>query len=227
MKISYLRWTPNNVQRTTIVVIVSDVGTSREFQTYTLDLFREGKLSSLYFDEVQTLLMKRYFRQKFELFRRLQSIFAKCNTLVPISWLHYESSCMSELVLYNTIRSADSLNFQALPRHSMCNHRLNALMAPKKPDIHTGALEFAQKEAIIKYYNAHPDTNYIDVAEWAQKKFNLEKAPHKSTISCILKNQASFLNLPIQDHMIRRKDVVKNETLEAALLTWVTQKQHQ
>jgi len=100
-------------------------------------------------------------------------------------------------------------------------------MAPKKPDIHTGALEFAQKEAIIKYYNAHPDTNYIDVAEWAQKKFNLEKAPHKSTISCILKNQASFLNLPIQDHMIRRKDVVKNETLEAALLTWVTQKQHQ
>ena len=27
--------------------------------------------------------------------------------------------------------------------------------------------------------------------------------------------------------MIRRKSIVKNETLEAALLTWVTQKQHQ
>ena len=85
-------------------------------------------------------------------------------------------------------------NFQALPQHSTCNHSLNVLMATKKLDIHTGALEFAQKEAVIKYYEAHPDANYKDVAKWAQKKFNLEKAPHKPTISRILKNQASFLN---------------------------------
>ena len=70
-------------------------------------------------------------------------------------------------------------------------------MAPRKPDIHTGALEFAQKEAIIKYCNAHPDVRYEDVTKWAQKEFNLEKAPHKSTVSRILKNRASFLNLPI------------------------------
>src|SRR5436309_9324266 len=100
-------------------------------------------------------------------------------------------------------------------------------MAPRKPDIHTGALEFAQKEAIIKYCNAHPDVRYEDVTKWAQKEFNLEKAPHKSTVSRTLKNRASFLNLPIQDRTIRRKRVVKNEILEAALVTWVTQKQHQ
>ena len=61
-------------------------------------------------------------------------------------------------------------------------------MAPRKPDIHTGALEFAQKEAIIKYCNAHPDVRYEDVAKWAQKEFNLEKALHKSKVSRLLKN---------------------------------------
>jgi superfamily II DNA helicase RecQ len=77
-KISCLRWTPGTVQRATIVVVVSDTGTSGEFQTYARDLFKEGKLSSLYFDEAHTLLTERHFRQKFELFRRL---------CLPVSWI--------------------------------------------------------------------------------------------------------------------------------------------
>jgi superfamily II DNA helicase RecQ len=77
-KISCLRWTSGTVQRATIVVVVSDTGTSGEFQTYTRDLFREGRLSSLYFDEAHTLLTERHFRQKFELFRRL---------CLPVPWI--------------------------------------------------------------------------------------------------------------------------------------------
>ena len=50
-------------------MIISDTGTLGEFQIYARDLFREGKLSSVYFDEVYMLLIKRYFHQKFELFR--------------------------------------------------------------------------------------------------------------------------------------------------------------
>ena len=48
-------------------------------------------------------------------------------------------------------------------------------MAPRKPDIHTGALEFAQKEAIIKYCNAHPDVRYEDVANGLKKSSTLRK----------------------------------------------------
>jgi superfamily II DNA helicase RecQ len=77
-KISCLRWTPGTVQRATIVVVVSDTGTSGEFQTYTRDLFKEGRLSRLYFDEAHTLLTEKHFRQKFELFRRL---------CLPVPWI--------------------------------------------------------------------------------------------------------------------------------------------
>jgi len=77
-KISCLRWTPGTVQRATIVVVVSDTGTSGEFQTYTRDLFMEDRLSSVYFDEAHTMRMERHFRQKFELFRRL---------CLPVPWI--------------------------------------------------------------------------------------------------------------------------------------------
>jgi superfamily II DNA helicase RecQ len=77
-KISCLRWTPGTVQRATIVVVVSNTGTSGEFQTYARDLFRDGRLASLYFDEAHTLLTERHFRQKFELFRRL---------CLPVPWI--------------------------------------------------------------------------------------------------------------------------------------------
>ena len=77
-KISCLRWTPGTVQRARIVVVVSDTGTSGEFQTYARDIFREDKLASLYFDEAHTLLTEKKFRQKFELFRRL---------CLPVPWI--------------------------------------------------------------------------------------------------------------------------------------------
>ena len=77
-KISCLRWTPGTVQRAMIVVVVSDTGTSGEFQTYTRDLFMEDRLLSVYFDEAHTLRMERHFRQKFELFRRL---------CLPVPWI--------------------------------------------------------------------------------------------------------------------------------------------
>lgn len=76
--ISCLRWRPGTVQRATIVVVVSDTGTSGEFQTYARDIFREDKLASLYFDEAHTLLTEKNFRQKFELFRRL---------CLPVPWI--------------------------------------------------------------------------------------------------------------------------------------------
>jgi len=76
-KISCLRWTPGTVQRATIVLVVADTGTSGEFQTYARDLFTEGRLSGLYFDEAHTLLTEGHFRQKFKLFRRL---------CLPVPW---------------------------------------------------------------------------------------------------------------------------------------------
>lgn len=70
-KISCLRWMLGIVQRAAIIVVVSNTRTSGEFQTYARDLFRESRLSSIYFDEVYTLLIERHFRHKFKLFRRL------------------------------------------------------------------------------------------------------------------------------------------------------------
>lgn len=43
-------------------------------------------------------------------------------------------------------------------------------MSPRKPDIQTGNLEFAQKMEIIKYRDSHSNVNYTDIAEWAQKR---------------------------------------------------------
>ena len=69
---------PEIMQRATIIMMISNTNTSSEFQTYTRNLFREDKLSNLYFDEIYTLLMKRHFRYKFELFRYLY---------LPMSWI--------------------------------------------------------------------------------------------------------------------------------------------
>jgi len=55
-KISCLRWTSGMIQRATIVMMISDTGTSDEFQTYARDLFRENRLSSVYFDKAYILL---------------------------------------------------------------------------------------------------------------------------------------------------------------------------
>lgn len=70
-KVSCLRWTPGIVQHATLVIVVSDTGTSSKFHTYARDLFREGRLSSVYFDEAHTLWTERHFQHKFEPFRRL------------------------------------------------------------------------------------------------------------------------------------------------------------
>jgi hypothetical protein len=66
-----MRWTKATVERATVVVVVSDTGTSQEFMSYVRDLFLRECLGSVYFDEAHTLRTERHFRQKFELFRRL------------------------------------------------------------------------------------------------------------------------------------------------------------
>ena len=70
-KINCFYWTSDIMQRIMIIVIIFDTKTSEKFQIYTWDLFREDRLSNIYFDEVYILWMKRYFRQKFKLFRWL------------------------------------------------------------------------------------------------------------------------------------------------------------
>ena len=70
-KINYFHWISSMIQRAMIIVIIFDIKISKKFQIYIWNLFRENKLSSIYFDEVYMLRMKRYFRQKFELFRWL------------------------------------------------------------------------------------------------------------------------------------------------------------
>ena len=100
-------------------------------------------------------------------------------------------------------------------------------MAPRKPNIQSGNLEYVQKSAIITYRDSHPDLKYEDIAKWAQKQFNLDKVPNKSTISRILNNRVEFENLSIQNRTIRKKRVIKFETVEIALAYWVVQKQHQ
>jgi hypothetical protein len=94
---------------------------------------------------------------------------------------------MSELVLYNTIRSTDSFNFQALPRCSTCNHRLNVLMAPKSLIFILEPLNLLKKKQSSNI-TIHILMQIIKMSiNGLKKKFNLEKAPHiKSTISRIL-----------------------------------------
>ena len=43
----------------------------KEFQIYIKNLFIKNKLSNIYFNEIYIIWMKRYFRQKFELFKWL------------------------------------------------------------------------------------------------------------------------------------------------------------
>lgn len=100
-------------------------------------------------------------------------------------------------------------------------------MARRKSNIQAGNLEYIQKSAIIKYHSSYPNVKYEDIAKWAQKQFNLDKTPHKSTISRIINNRATFENLSVENHSIHRKLVIKYETLETALTHWVLQKQHQ
>jgi hypothetical protein len=50
-----MRWTKPTVERATVVVVVSDTGTSQEFMSYVRDLFLRECLGSVYFDEAHTL----------------------------------------------------------------------------------------------------------------------------------------------------------------------------
>ena len=70
-KINYFHWILSIIQRTMIIVVISNIEISREFQIYIWNLFKEDRLLNIYFNEVYMLWMKRYFRQKFELFRWL------------------------------------------------------------------------------------------------------------------------------------------------------------
>ena len=78
VKINCLHWISKIIQWTIIIIMISNIDISSEFQIYTQNLFKEDKLSNLYFNEIYILLMKKYFRYKFELFRYLY---------LSISWI--------------------------------------------------------------------------------------------------------------------------------------------
>jgi len=50
---------------------VADTGTSGEFGTFLHDIFNEGQLSRIHFDEAHMMTREKHFRPKFEAFRRL------------------------------------------------------------------------------------------------------------------------------------------------------------
>ena len=70
-KINCFHWISRIMQWVMIVVMMSNTRTSRKFQIYMRDLFMKDKLSSIYFNKAHMIWMKRYFRQKFELFKWL------------------------------------------------------------------------------------------------------------------------------------------------------------
>jgi superfamily II DNA helicase RecQ len=71
LKIDCVRWTPGTLRRAKIIIVVADTGTSGEFGTFLRDIFNEGRLSRIHFDEAHSLTGEKHFRPKFEAFRRL------------------------------------------------------------------------------------------------------------------------------------------------------------
>lgn len=100
-------------------------------------------------------------------------------------------------------------------------------MTKQKSSLQEGNLTFGQKAAIAKHYAANPLIKQHELAEWARAKFNLTKAPDRTTISRTLKRKQEFETLASQDLSIKRTRVVTHEILENALSMWVLQMQHQ
>lgn len=71
LKIDCIQWTPGTLRRAKIIVVVADTATSGEFGTFLRDIFNEGQLSRIHFDEAHTITREKHFRPKFEAFRRL------------------------------------------------------------------------------------------------------------------------------------------------------------
>ena len=99
-------------------------------------------------------------------------------------------------------------------------------MTKQKASKQDGNLSYIQKKAICKY-RLHNKMSCASIAQWAKKEFNLLHEPSESTISRTLSKQETFLALVPQDHNIKRTRVVVHPQLEAALVTWVLQMQHQ
>jgi len=89
-------------------------------------------------------------------------------------------------------------------------------MTKQKPNLQTGGLNRVQKAEVVKYAEKNPQKTHDDIAQWAQKEFNLAESPHRTTIGRILASKHEFINLSIRDHTIKRARVVKYSVLNRA-----------
>ena len=76
------------------------------------------------------------------------------------------------------------------------NVRSNSMPLPKKP-IQTRRLTNQQKADIGKYAAANPHKTETEIADWSKQFFNLQNAPHRTSIGRIIKRKEEFENLPI------------------------------
>lgn len=91
-------------------------------------------------------------------------------------------------------------------------------------------MDYNQKHQTILHWNhqrANMDQKYTltQLAEWAQKEFNLPKYPAKNMLSdLITKHRDRFLILVPQDEHIRYTRIMICSQVEEALVFWVLQK---
>lgn len=98
---------------------------------------------------------------------------------------------------------------------------LRVVMTKQKPFKQDGNFTYHQKATIVKYHSSHPSIKLVQIAQWIKTEFNLVKVPSVSTISRILSERDKFLNIAAEGRFIKRTRILKNKTLEEALVTYM------
>jgi transposase len=89
----------------------------------------------------------------------------------------------------------------------------------------SGKLTHAQRKLILEENERHPSMTQKQLSEFAQRRFNLEKAPSQSTISAIINQKLKSMSKDavIADDSKKRLRTVQYPELEEALRYWVLQ----
>ena len=94
---------------------------------------------------------------------------------------------------------------------------------PASPKTSQGILTNEQRRAICEEHASGPYKTQTQLANWAQRRFRLDKAPGQSTISDILRSKDKFLSMDANELRAKRACVLKFPALDRALATWVLQ----
>uniref|UniRef100_K3WDT2 HTH CENPB-type domain-containing protein n=1 Tax=Globisporangium ultimum (strain ATCC 200006 / CBS 805.95 / DAOM BR144) TaxID=431595 RepID=K3WDT2_GLOUD len=84
-----------------------------------------------------------------------------------------------------------------------------------------GNLSNEEKLRLCAFAQENPTMNQKELAAWAQRAFDLAKAPCQSTISNTLKKRAALQAMRATELACKRRRVLKHPELDRALGNWV------